>query len=392
MFLREITLRNLLSFGPETPPFALRNLNVLIGPNGSGKSNFIEAIGLLRATAGDLSKPFSDGVGEWIWKGMPGGFAQIEVEVRQPEAPKLARHAFAFEERMDRLNIVNEEISAFSPGGWRAELYSNEGRLTIPEAAGGAAGFFMRHFDAGQSVLSQIGVYDPLAVALGHSRANLLELINLERSYREIKIFREWSFGARSPVRQFQRADQKGEFPSEDFENLGLVLNRLRHTPAVKRRILESLHDLYDGITDFDVSVFGGMFRLYLEEGDRSIPAFRLSDGTLRYLCLLAILCHPEPPPLICIEEPELGLHPDVLVNLAKLIKEASERTQLIITTHSEILVDALTYSPEDVVICEKGESGTVMRRLDPDDLEVWLEDYTLGQLWSRGQIGGNRW
>lgn len=392
MLIREITLRNLLSFGPETPPFALRNLNILIGPNGSGKSNFIEAIGLLRATAKDLSKPFNDGIGEWIWKGVPGGFAQIEVESRQLRMPsKLVKHVLAFEERMSRLNIFNEEIRAHDDGGWQAALYANEGRLQIPETAGDAAGFFMRHFEPDQSVLAQLGVFDPLAIALGYSRANLSDLMDLERIYREIKIFREWSFGVRSPVRQFQRADQKGEFPSEDFENLGLVLNRLRHTPAVKRRILESLNNLYEGITDFDITVFGGMFRLYLEEGDYSIPASRLSDGTLRYLGLLAILCHPEPPPLICIEEPELGIHPDALLTICRLIEEASERTQLIITTHSEFIVDFFTYNPEAIVVCEKGEQGTTMNRLDAKDLAVWLEDYSLGELWSRGQIGGNR-
>jgi predicted ATPase len=127
------------------------------------------------------------------------------------------------------------------------------------------------------------------------------------------------------------------------------------------------------------------------EEGlIQPIPATRLSDGTLRYLCLLTILCHPEPPPLICIEEPEIGLHPDVLPNLAKLLIEASQRTQLIVTTHSEALVSTLSEVPEAVLVCERDEDGTHLRRLDPDKLSEWLKDYTLGDLWAMGEIGGN--
>ena len=98
----------------------------------------------------------------------------------------------------------------------------------------------------------------------------------------------------------------------------------------------------------------GGTLQLYIEEeGGRLIPATRLSDGTLRYLCLLAILCHPDPPPVIGIEEPELGLHPDILPTVAELLKKASERTQLFVTTHSDALVSALSDMPESILVCE---------------------------------------
>jgi predicted ATPase len=106
----------------------------------------------------------------------------------------------------------------------------------------------------------------------------------------------------------------------------------------------------------------------------------------------LAILCHPEPPPLVCIEEPELGLHPDVLPELARLLVEASARTQLIITTHSDILVDAMTERPEAVVVCEKSDGKTEMHRLKKEHLTEWLDKYRLGQLWTKGQLGGTRW
>ena len=193
-------------------------------------------------------------------------------------------------------------------------------------------------------------------------------------------------------MRRPQKADLRGDFLAEDLSNLFLVLSRLCLDPSSKKRLLELLGDLYPNITDLVPGVDKGMVHLRLFEGRHSTPETRLSDGTLRYLCLLAILCHPEPPPLICIEEPELGLHPDMLPTIADLLKEASERTQLVVTTHSTTLIDALSDSPEDVVVCEKQEGGTVMRRLEEKELREWLKDYSLGNLWTSGQIGGNRW
>src|SRR5208283_5302185 len=153
-----------------------------------------------------------------------------------------------------------------------------------------------------------------------------------------------------------------------------------------------ALKSLYPEIQDFNVQVEAGRVQLFLEEGNYSIPATRLSDGTLRYLCLLAILCDPEPPPLVCIEEPELGLHPDILPKLADRLVDASQRTQLIVTTHSDILVDAMSERPEAVIICEKHSGQTTMERLDKKMLSAWLQQYRLGELWTRGELGGTRW
>jgi predicted ATPase len=104
------------------------------------------------------------------------------------------------------------------------------------------------------------------------------------------------------------------------------------------------------------------------------------------------VLCHPSPPPLVCLEEPELGLHPDLLPGLADLLIEASHRMQLIVTTHSDVLVDGLTKTPEAVIVCEKQEGSTKMTRLSAEGLTQWLGSYGLGQLWRSGEIGGNRW
>jgi predicted ATPase len=119
------------------------------------------------------------------------------------------------------------------------------------------------------------------------------------------------------------------------------------------------------------------------------IPATRLSDGTIRFMAILAQLLSPTPPPLICMEEPELGLHPDAIALLASLLQEASTRTQLIVTTHSDILISALTEVADSVLVSEY-RNGTVMQRVESSQLRFWLDKYTLGEIWRIGEIGGN--
>ena len=163
---------------------------------------------------------------------------------------------------------------------------------------------------------------------------------------------------------------------------------------GLRDTIIKKLGSADESITGFTTRVLGGtiQLRIFYAGLREPISAPRLSDGTIRYLCLLAILCHPEPPPLICLEEPELGLHPDLIVELADLLVEASHRMQLIVTTHSDILIDALTKVPEAVIVCEKENGSTRMRRINGEDPSAWLKDYGLCQIWRRGEIGGKRW
>ena len=138
--------------------------------------------------------------------------------------------------------------------------------------------------------------------------------------------------------------------------------------------------------------ISGGTVQFYLHETDfdTPIPATRLSDGTIRFVALLATLLTPEPPRIVCIEEPELGLHPDAVAMLADLLLEAAERMQLVITPHSDALVSALSCRPNAIVACERPGAGTELRRLDPKKLASWLENYRLGDLWRMGELGAN--
>jgi len=217
------------------------------------------------------------------------------------------------------------------------------------------------------------------------------EITYLGSIFNEMRLYREWNLGRYTAPRLPQKADLPDDFLLEDSSNLGLVLNDLQHRPIAKQQIIEKLREFYNEAEEISTKIHGGTVQVFIHEKGLSqpIPATRLSDGTLRYLCLLTLLCHPTPPPLLCIEEPELGLHPDILPVIAKLLIEASQRTQLIITTHSDALVSALTGVPDSILVCERDDEGTHLRHLEPAKLNEWLEKYSLGELWRMGEIGG---
>ncbi len=182
-------------------------------------------------------------------------------------------------------------------------------------------------------------------------------------------------------------------FLDEDISNLGMMLNRLNSESSTKSELLKYLKAFYDGAEAIETPIQGALVDVRLvERGGVSISAIRLSDGTLRWLALLTILLNDTPPPLVCIEEPELGLHPDVIPPLAQLLREASQRMQLVVTTHSDALVSELTDIPESVIVCEKENGSTTLKRLERKRLAAWLKTYSLGHLWRKGEIGGNRW
>jgi predicted ATPase len=387
--IKELSLQNLLSFGPNTEKLALRPLNVLIGPNGCGKSNLIEAISLLRSAPSAIASTVRDGGGirDWLWKGEKRPTAKIEAVVRcslYQGAAKDLRHSISFTESGGRFELVDERIENASadPGKPKPYFYFGvENGFPMLSVNGQGRRLKREDVDPEKSILAQRK--DP---------EQYPEITFLGKEYEKVRLYREWSFGRYTAPRLPQKDSGSSQFLDDDCSNLGMVLNRLMGEPEVKGTVLEQLRELYDGIDDIHVEIQGGHVQVVLHEGKMKIPATRLSDGTLRYLCLIAILCHPELPPLVCIEEPELGLHPDALVVIARMLQAASERSQIVVTTHSKIIVDALSDTPEYVVVCDKVEGQTRMKRLDGKELKVWLEKYSLGELWRSGEIGGNRW
>ena len=299
---------------------------------------------------------------------------------------------------------------SFSETGARFEIRDEVVESEIPLSPSEAQPYFYYRYQEGSPVLNVVTITDQNRLKRNLKREDVKpdqsilsqrrdpdsypELTYLAEQFKRMSFYREFHLGRHTPPRLPQKADLQQDRLLEDASNLGLLLNDLLNQPTVKRRLLDRLQDVYPSVEDVFTSVSGGTVQIFFHERGlhHSVPATRLSDGSLRYLCLLAVLCHPDPPPVVCIEEPELGLHPDVIPEVASLLTEASSRSQIFVTTHSDILVDALTDVPEAVIVCEKSDGSTQLRRLDGDDLKLWLNEYRLGELWTSGQIGGNRW
>lgn len=400
--IKNLKLKNFLSYGNGGQEITLEPLNVLIGPNASGKSNLIEALRLLSSTSTDLASTIrmGGGVREWLWNGEEANpVAEIETIINYPEGFMSLRHRLCFTSVGQRFEITDEAIEnehrtkQTDRDVYFFYRYQNgypalNVRTTIEEQAGTDQGRTQRSLkredvNPEQSIISQrkdLDVYP--------------EITYLGNQFGNIRLYTDWNLGRYTLPRTPQKTDAPDDFLLENFSNLGLILNDLQNRASTRRVLLEKLEKFHDGFDAISTKVHSGTIQVFIQEKGlhEPVPATRLSDGTLRYLCLLTILCHPTPPSLVCIEEPELGLHPDILPTIADLLIEASQRTQLIVTTHSDVLVSALTEIPEAVLICERDETGTHLRRLEAEPLKEWLENYSLGELWRMGEIGGTRW
>jgi len=404
-FLRSLHLQGFLSFAPESEAVKLTSLNVLIGPNGSGKSNLIEALELLHATPTGFATAISDGGGarEWLWKGSNAtGSANIEALVNGVAIPggiPNLRYRLNFTASGQRTEVTDEAIEEsakrrpsetdvfFYYRFQRGHPVINVREVTkVNEATGetGRENWINRYLQRqdlppDESVLSQRK--DPDVYP---------ELTWLGQQFGSMQMFRDWSFGRYAQLRQPQPADLPADGLLPDSRNLALVLNKLEHTDAASEfnGLLKRFLPRYER---FSTLIQGSTVQFYLhEQGLKTpVPATRLSDGTMRFMAILALLLSPTPKPLICIEEPELGLHPDGLPLLANLMVEASKRTQLVVTTHSDSLISALTEETESVIVCEY-RGGTTLQRLESTKLRYWLDRYRLGEIWRIGELGGN--
>ena len=396
--LNSLQLKGFLSFGPGSERVPLTNLNVLIGPNGVGKSNLIEAVELLRATPSDFSDAIRVGgkPSDWIWRGdKPASVARIEALLSPINNTPELRYAIEFTDSGGRLEIVDELLEESKKADPRAKdvrfyYRFQRGHPAImkrfttnsPNESIKQWKLNRKNIDPKQSILSQRRdpeVY-PKVTAAG-------------LRFQRIQIFREWGFGRSAALRSPQPANLPTDVLLPQLANLGLVLNDLEHRNEWTR-FNDLMHKFLPRFKRLSTKVSAGSVQVYLHEEGLSVPvpATRLSDGTLRFLALLAILLNPQSATLICIEEPELGLHPDAMSLLADLLAEAAEKTQLIVTTHSDVLVSALTEQAESVLVCDYLENGTTLQRLEVEKLELWLKDYRLGDIWRSGKLGGNLW
>jgi predicted ATPase len=331
----------------------LRDLNVLIGANGAGKSNFVRALGMFGQIA-------SRRLGYYV--GQSGGASALLNRAEPDEGIVLAVDA--------------------PPHHYRAHLVpSSEDRLIFAEERWGS---------------------DP--IELGHNETHLFRLIDdgppdegvrrMVDLLRGCQVYQFHDTGPRAPLKRFvPTADNLAL--RYDGGNLAAVLARFHGSSrapesAAYRRIVGAVQSVAPFFDDFVLETEGtDAIRLRWRERPSGavFSAAQMSDGTLRFVCLATLLLAPELPRLLILDEPELGLHPLGIAILADLLRQAATRSQVIAATQSVTLINQLDL--EDIVVVERSEQGTILRRPDPERLAGWLDDYSLGELWEKNIIGG---
>jgi predicted ATPase len=178
---------------------------------------------------------------------------------------------------------------------------------------------------------------------------------------------------------------------SANAGNLAAFLHAMQSTDrAAYRRIVGAVHQVAPFFRDFvlqEESTDRIRLRWTQTDSDSVFSAHQMSDGTLRFVCLATLLLQPNLPRLIALDEPELGLHPYAIVQLADMLRAASVDSQVVIATQSVTLMDQFDLA--DLVVVERGPSGSRFERPSAESLQGWLEDYSLGELWQKNLIGG---
>lgn len=389
--IERLELKNILSFGPDAPPIELRPLNVLIGPNGSGKSNLLDVIALLRSLPNSLTEffrlngPATDWIGPHSALPLPIAGIKCSVQIEGWKGDYAIEIAPFIEGTLVAF-VQSEKIHEWTSRFQAAQPVCERRALTV--------NYYTKHGIEDVTASTSTSDYrvTDSVLSLLRDAERFSAITTLGRILRESHLYRELPYGRQHRARKAQSTEFLSGRLNEDGSNLNQVLLALRKKPVVRKAILGALSELNPAITEFNVAVQANQSLLYIEEDGHPVPASRISDGLLRMLCLMAILLDPDAKGTICLEEPEVGLHPDAILLLAKMLKEASSRCQVIVTTHSEVLVDCFSDEPESIVVCERENGSTTMRRLEPAALKKWLEEYSLAQLWSKGVLGGNRW
>ena len=210
-------------------------------------------------------------------------------------------------------------------------------------------------------------------------------------SVRNWRVYHFHDTGPQAPPKQTSDLNDNDRLRS-DAGNLAAFLYLLQERYAAHYALIRSaVRQVFPRFDDFALRpnpLNPDTIRLEWRERDSDyrFGPHQLSDGTLRFICLATLLLQPTLPSTVLIDEPELGLHPSALGVLASLVRSASARTQIIMTTQSVTLLDE--FEPEQVITVDRVEGASVFERLEADSLAVWLERYTLGEIWEKNVVG----
>lgn len=408
--IAKIKIKNFLSFNKDGIDLQLLNLNILIGTNGSGKSNLLDALRFWKTLSdnGKTSAQFfseQGGIRDWFYREGDHYIEQADFEVvtsivsdRRSRIPikhglifgiKECDQRKMFDLKKEQIECIRGESKEQPPyiyysfdGGRQAMINT----IKIDENRGEEKNYTERR-------LSKEFIETDKSILLQKVDQELYPILyDLSQLYKGIRIYNSWSFGRTANVKKPQNLFQVAEILDEDYSNFIAVVQKIKNIYSLREKIENRMREVLPSFKIFDIEMIDSDGRLYfIEEGGRKILANRISDGSFRFFVLLILLYNPsKQSEMICIEEPEMGLHPDAIPILADVLKEASQTKQIIVTTHSEILISCFSESPENVVVCENKMGYTTMHRLDGKKLKDWLDDYSLGELWSKGELGGN--
>ena len=359
----------------------VRPFMVLIGANGVGKTSFLDALTLLSASAaGRLGETLSrfGGVTKLLTRGKCEEMA-LAVDMEVPGYEPL-RYRLQMEPRGAGSSITQETLSRqksdrprpffyIDAHHGRVEYYNTETkRLDVPDW----------DYNPGETALSQVPRMFRQPEALRRVLATATQYHTLD-------------VGSRAPIKLPQPV-KPADLPGANGEALLPFLYSLRESDRPRfDAVTDALRAVYP---DFEELTFppaaAGMLALSWKDKKFESPIYadELSEGTLRFLWLTALLQSPELSTVTMIDEPEVSLHPELLDLLAQLMREASARTQLIVTTHSDRFVRFL--NPEEVYVMDVGEEGgATITPADTLDLDRWLDEYSLDEVWRMGRMGG---
>lgn len=363
-------------------------ITILIGPNASGKSNVIGAFRFLsEALSSDVETAVArlGGVEDAVfWQASAGSFSiQVDYFVPDPTAPKSRadmQYQVEVGYELGRAAVRNEELrlknKRSEPGRPRIWLKSELGR-----------GWAVR--DPSTNATESFDTSDPGVLAL--------KAVGFLSAYPRVQALREfiegWQFLSVNldAIREPHR-DGRADFLRPDASNLANVLRTIEGTSTFER-IASDATWLLKNLEGVSTEVEKGKLLLMIKERAfaEEFDALSASDGTLRLLALLTALHTMPEHALLCVEEPEHGLHPRVFGPLFDIIRERCPQgggRQVLVTTHAPDLLDAA--QPPEVVIADRDREGhTQLRRPEAKSLSDWLEDFRLSELWRMRQIGG---
>ncbi|WP_400194246.1 AAA family ATPase [Hymenobacter sp. B81] len=360
--LDRITVRGFRSLADVE--LRIRPLNVLIGQNGAGKSNFVELFTFVREVIEERLQRYTElrgGAERLLFYGSKTT-SEIQVELRFPPNG----YDFTLEPTDDDRLIFVEEHGAFKTGDHNPYPYREQLARSGDRESG--LGKYVRKYTYG----------------VGHHVRNVLQ---------DWRVYHFHDTSRDAAVKKLQDIED-AHFLKPDAANLAPFLRwlNLKH-PKHYKLLLHSIRGVLPFFKDFVFrpSPFNDkQIRLEWQDkhSDIVFSGQDLSDGSLRFICLATLLLQPELPSVVLLDEPELGLHPTAIEALARLLKQAAARTTVIVSTQSVNLVSS--FAPEDVVVVDRDAQGaSVLHRLEPQLLNKWLEEYSLGELWEKNILGG---